>query len=80
MQAKLERPSIIQWRLEAPEPEAKIYAYTKGDVEPATSNVVTGQLSVANMNSHFLFDSSATHSLISTIHANRLDRAKEVIS
>ncbi|KAL5538466.1 hypothetical protein UlMin_045568 [Ulmus minor] len=32
-------------QLEAPEPEAKIYAYTKGDVDAGTSNVVTGRQS-----------------------------------
>ena len=54
--------------------------HTKGDVEAGTSNVVTGQLFVANMNSHILFDSGATLSFISNVHANQLDRAKEVIS
>ena len=80
MQVKLEGPSISQGRLEAPKPEAKIYAYTKGDAEAGTSNVVTGQLSVANLNSYILFDSGVTYSFVSTIHANRLDRAKYVIS
>ena len=80
MQVKLEGPSISQRRLEAPEPEAKIYAYTKGDAEAGTSNVVTGQLSVANLNSYILFDSGAIHSFVSTIHANCLDRVKDVIS
>ncbi|KAL5579991.1 hypothetical protein UlMin_012433 [Ulmus minor] len=66
MQAQLEGPSISQGRLEAPEPEAKIYAYTKGDVEVGTSNVVTGQLSVANLTLRVLFNSGATHSFVST--------------
>ena len=80
MQAQLERPPINQGRLEAPEPEARIYAYTKGDAEAGTSNVVTGQLTVANSNAYILFDSGATHSFISTAHANQLDRAKDEIS
>ena len=80
MQAKLEEPSISQARLEGPEHEVKIYSYTKGDVEARTSNVVTGQLSVANLNLHVLFDSGATHSFISTVHVNRMDRTKEVIT
>lgn len=42
MQAQLEGPSISYGRLEAPEPEAKIFTYTKGDVEVGISNVVTG--------------------------------------
>ncbi|GMN33941.1 hypothetical protein TIFTF001_046757 [Ficus carica] len=40
-QAKLEGPSITQGRLEAPEPQARIYTYTKGDAEAGTSHVVT---------------------------------------
>ncbi|KAL5583320.1 hypothetical protein UlMin_015762 [Ulmus minor] len=80
MQAQLEGPPINQGRLEAPEPEARIYAYTKGDAEAGTSNVVTGQLTVANSNAYILFDSGATHSFISTAHENQLDRAKDEIS
>ncbi|GMN29924.1 hypothetical protein TIFTF001_051747 [Ficus carica] len=34
-------PSIAQGRLEAPEPQARIYAYTDGNAEAGTSNVVT---------------------------------------
>ena len=41
---------------------------------------MTGQLYVANLSSYILFDSGATYSFVSTIHANRLDRAKDVIS
>ena len=42
MQAKLEGPSISQGRLEASKPKARIYAYTKGDIEAGTSNIVPG--------------------------------------
>ena len=77
MQAKLEGPSIIEGRLEVPKPGVKIYAYTKGDVEVRTSNVVIGQLSVANLNSYILFDFGAMHSFISAVHANRLNRGKK---
>ena len=42
--------------------------------------MVTGQLSVANLILHVLFDSGATHSFISIVHANRIDRVKEVIT
>ncbi|GMN25750.1 hypothetical protein TIFTF001_051464 [Ficus carica] len=41
VQARLEGPSIAQGRLEAPEPQARIYAYTDGNAEAGTSNVVT---------------------------------------
>ncbi|GMN19441.1 hypothetical protein TIFTF001_049914 [Ficus carica] len=41
VQAKIEGPSIVQGRLEAPEPQARIYTYTNGDAEAGTSNVVT---------------------------------------
>ncbi|KAL5561904.1 hypothetical protein UlMin_031651 [Ulmus minor] len=72
-------PSTSQGKLEAPEPNARIYTYVKGDAEAGTSNVVTGQLYVANMTTYALFDSGATHSFISTVHANRLDRRKDTI-
>ena len=42
VQARLEGPSIAQGRLEAPEPQTRIYTYTKGDAEAGTSHVVTG--------------------------------------
>ncbi|KAL5538583.1 hypothetical protein UlMin_045492 [Ulmus minor] len=80
MQAQIEGPPISQGRLEAPEPEAKIFAYTKGDVEAGTSNVVTGQLSVANLSLHVLFDSGATHSFVSSVCASKMNRVKELIT
>ncbi|GMN30644.1 hypothetical protein TIFTF001_044502 [Ficus carica] len=46
VQARLEGLSIAQGRLEAPEPQAKIFAYTRGDAEAGTSHVVTGQISI----------------------------------
>ncbi|KAL5563619.1 hypothetical protein UlMin_033366 [Ulmus minor] len=56
MQAKVEGPSTSHGKLEAPEPNARIYAYAKRDAEAGTSNVVTGQLYVANMTTYALFD------------------------
>ncbi|KAL5558007.1 hypothetical protein UlMin_034218 [Ulmus minor] len=50
------------------------------DVDAGTSNVVTGQLSVANLSLHVLFDSGATHSFISSVCANRMNRIRELIS
>ncbi|KAL5583195.1 hypothetical protein UlMin_015637 [Ulmus minor] len=41
MQAKVEGPSTSLGKLEAPEPNARIYAYAKEDAEAGTSNVVT---------------------------------------
>ncbi|GMN51137.1 hypothetical protein TIFTF001_020290 [Ficus carica] len=41
VQARIEGPSISQGRLEAPEPQVRIYPYTKGDAEAGTSHVVT---------------------------------------
>ena len=52
MQAKVEGPSTSQGKLEAPEPNARIYAYAKGDAEAGTSNVVTCQLYVTNMTTY----------------------------
>ncbi|KAL5579017.1 hypothetical protein UlMin_011459 [Ulmus minor] len=47
-----EWPPIGQGRLEAPEPEAKIFAYTKGDVEAGTSNIVIGYLATVVDTTH----------------------------
>ncbi|GMN22409.1 hypothetical protein TIFTF001_043511 [Ficus carica] len=74
VQAKLEGPSIAQGRLEAPEPQARIYAYTKGDAEAGTSHVVTGQISIATFDAIVLFDSGATHSFISVEFALKIGR------
>ena len=57
-----------------------MYAYTKGDVEAGTSNVVSGQLSVANLTLRVLFDSSTMHSFVSTVHATQMNRMREVTS
>ncbi|GMN64084.1 hypothetical protein TIFTF001_033161 [Ficus carica] len=65
VQARIEGPSIAQGRLEAPEPQARIYAYTKGDAEGRTSRVVTGQISITTYDAIALFDSCATHSFVS---------------
>ena len=80
MQAKLEGLCISQGRLETPEPEAKIFAYTKGDVEARNFNVVTCQFSIANLTLRVLFDSGVTHSFISTVHASRMNKVTEVIT
>ncbi|KAL5544699.1 hypothetical protein UlMin_008483 [Ulmus minor] len=54
-------------RKNIPEPNARIYAYTKGDAEARGSKVVTGQLLVVNEIARVLFDSGATHSFISAM-------------
>ncbi|GMN21605.1 hypothetical protein TIFTF001_040066 [Ficus carica] len=74
VQARLEGPSIAQGKLEAPEPQARIYAYTRGDAEVGTSHVVTGQISIATHEAIALFDSGATHSFISLEFAQKLGR------
>ncbi|KAL5580718.1 hypothetical protein UlMin_013160 [Ulmus minor] len=61
------------------EPNARIYAYTKGDAEVGGSKVVTGQLHVVNKIDHVLFDSGATHSFISAMFVDCLDRHVECI-
>ena len=80
MQAQIEGPPISQGQLEALEPEAKIFAYTKGDVEVGTSNVMTGQLSIANLTLHVLFDSGSTHSFVFIVHASQMNRVKEYMN
>ena len=74
VQARLEGPPIAQGRLEAPEPQARIYAYTKGDAEASTSNVVTGQISIATYDVISLFNSGATYSFRSMEFAQKLGR------
>ena len=74
VQAKIEGPSIAQGRLEAHEPQARIYAYTKGDVELGTSNVVTGQIYIATYDAIALFDFGATYSFVSKEFAHKLGR------
>ena len=79
MQAKIEGPIISQGRLEAPEPTARIFAFTKNDAEAGNSNVITGQLLVANKCARVLFDSGATHSFASTIFAKNISEEKDKI-
>ena len=55
----------------------KIFAYTKGDVEVGTSNVVTCQLSVVNLTLRVLFDSGATYLFVSIVHVSQMNRMKE---
>ncbi|KAL5576964.1 hypothetical protein UlMin_018663 [Ulmus minor] len=62
-----------------PEPNARIYAYTKGDVEARGSKVVTGQLPVVNMVARVLFDYGATHSFISAMFVDCLHISKDII-
>ncbi|KAL5543368.1 hypothetical protein UlMin_007152 [Ulmus minor] len=45
--------------------------------QAGTSNVVTGQLSVAKMSAYVLFDSGATHSFISNSFADRLNWVRD---
>ena len=47
------------------EPSARIFTFTKNDVEARQSNVVTSQLLIANTLAHVLIDSGATHSFAS---------------
>ena len=79
VQARLEGPSITQGRLEAPEPQARIYAYTKGDAEAGTSHVVTGQISIVTYDAIALFDSGATHSFMSMEFAQKIGRGMDKI-
>lgn len=62
----LEGPAITQGRLKAPMPEAQLYAYTNADVMASTSSVMEGQTSLYSYEVYTLFDSGASHSLIST--------------
>ncbi|KAL5567024.1 hypothetical protein UlMin_030188 [Ulmus minor] len=68
-----------QDRKDVLEPNARIYAFTKGDAEAGSSKVVTGQLPVVNKIAHVLFDSGAAHSFISVVFADFLGRNKDSI-
>ena len=63
--------------MEAPEPQARIYAYTRNDAEVGTSTVVTGQLLIAEIDAFVLFDSGATHSFVSYEFAKHIDQGKD---
>ncbi|KAL5561949.1 hypothetical protein UlMin_031696 [Ulmus minor] len=76
-QVKMEGASITQSRLEALEANARIFTFSRNDAEAGTSNVVTGQLSVAKMSAYVLFDSGATHSFISNSFADRLNWVRD---
>ncbi|KAL5540177.1 hypothetical protein UlMin_043726 [Ulmus minor] len=80
MQARLGGPIEEHEKKEVPEPNARIYAYTRDDAEAGTSKVVIGQLLVANKHALVLFDSGATHSFASTSFAGGVDRGKDVIN
>ncbi|GMN33324.1 hypothetical protein TIFTF001_044783 [Ficus carica] len=71
---KLEGPAFSQGRLEAPEPQGRIYAYTKEDVQAGPSTVVIGQLPFAQQDAYVLIDSGATHSFTSPRFAKKLGK------
>ena len=75
----IEGSTEVQEKKEIPEPNARIYAYTKGDVEVGSSKVVTGQPPVLNKLAPVLFDFGAIHSFISSVFADCLDRGKDWI-
>ena len=59
-------------RLEAPETNARIYTFTKQEAGEGMSNIVTGQLLVANLGACILIDSGATHSFVSYRFSRKL--------
>ncbi|KAL5560227.1 hypothetical protein UlMin_036438 [Ulmus minor] len=79
MLAGTEGPVDVPAKKEIPEPNGRIYAFTRDDAEAGTSKVVTGQLTVANRCANVLFDSGATHSFASTVFADCVGRGKDKI-
>ncbi|KAL5559193.1 hypothetical protein UlMin_035404 [Ulmus minor] len=77
MLAEIEGPTEVPEKKIVPEPNGRIYAYSKDDAEAGTSKVVTGQLTVANKYAKVLFDSGATHSFASTVFADCVGRGKD---
>ena len=63
--------------MEAPVPQAQLYAYTNAYAMASTSNVVAGQLSLAFHDVYALFDSGITHSFISTKLTLRISSEKD---
>ena len=61
------------------EPNAKIYAYTKGNAVAGGFKVVTSHLPVINKLAHVLFGSGATYSFISVMFTDCLSRNKDCI-
>ncbi|KAL5569806.1 hypothetical protein UlMin_026381 [Ulmus minor] len=76
---KKEGPPINQGRLEAPEPEAKIYAYTKRDVDAGTSNVVTGRQSqkmiISSMRARRMLSSGCQGFLATVVDTTRVEKS-----
>ncbi|KAL5577635.1 hypothetical protein UlMin_019334 [Ulmus minor] len=79
MAAKPDGTTTPPGKIEMPEPTARVYAYTKRDAETGSTDVVTGQLLVANCYARVLFDSGATHSFASHIFADCLGRERDRI-
>ena len=77
IQPALEEPLISQGRLQAPPPQAQLYAYTNADTLASTSNVIAGQTSLASYEVYTLFDSGATRSFISTKLALKITDNKD---
>ncbi|XP_024031884.1 uncharacterized protein LOC112094643 [Morus notabilis] len=67
-------------RVEAsPQANAHLMTYTKEEAEAGTSNVVTGQLTVAHVPARALFDSGATHTFASVEFVKRILHPQERI-
>ncbi|KAL5555306.1 hypothetical protein UlMin_037542 [Ulmus minor] len=79
MAAKPDGTTTPQRKIEMPEPTTRVYAYTKCDAETGGTDVVTGQLLVANCYARVLFDSGATHSFASHTFADCLGRERDRI-
>ncbi|KAL5549921.1 hypothetical protein UlMin_000097 [Ulmus minor] len=80
MAAKPDGTTTPPGKIEMPEPTARVYAYTKRDAETGSTDVVTGQLLVANCYARVLFDSGATHSFASHIFADSLPSGEILLS
>ncbi|XP_028068902.1 uncharacterized protein LOC114271486 [Camellia sinensis] len=59
--------------------QGKVFALVPGDVQNAAT-VVSGTFIVHGHSAHVLFDSGSTHSFVSKLFAQHLDRSEEVLS
>ncbi|KAL5574406.1 hypothetical protein UlMin_024003 [Ulmus minor] len=58
----------------SPRTNARVFTMTKQEAEAEHSTVVSGQLIVASIPAYVLIDSGATHSFVSEMFANRINR------
>ena len=57
-----------------------MYALTQGEAEAGTSNVMTGQISIAHTSTYTLINSRASHSFLFAYFIKKLDMVLELLN